>query len=172
MLARVLCHSRNAQPKILRTLRLALLERTLSLPLIASMLLLFAGATTSPPAPLLGDWTTPDHSVLQVFSCDNSNLCVRIVKVGPKDEPQTDVNNPDTNQQKRALCGLTIGHGFQSDTPGHAKDGQIYDPESGKTYSAEMTQSGDQLKMHGYVGISLFGRTETWHRDPANIPAC
>ena len=133
--------------------------------------LLLAGGTTS-SSPLLGDWTTSNHSVVRVFSCKESNLCVRIVKVGPKNEPQVDVNNPDAAKQARPLCGLLIGHGFEPDAADHAKDGQIYDPESGKTYSAEMTQSGNDLKLRGYVGISLFGRTETWHRNGANTPAC
>ncbi len=138
---------------------------------IASLVLFFAGATAT-SSPLLGNWTTPNHSVVHVFSCDPSTLCIRLVKIGPQDKPSVDVNNPNPSDQHRPLCGLLIGHGFEADGPQHAKDGQIYDPESGKTYSAEITQDGDQLKLRGYVGISLFGRTETWHRDSSSVPAC
>ena len=42
------------------------------------------------------------------------------------------------------------------------KDGTIYDPKSGKTYSCKMTIDGNKLKIRGYIGISLFGRTEVW----------
>ncbi len=139
---------------------------------LASIFLLFAGAATTSPSPLVGDWATPNHSIVRVFSCKASSLCVRIVKVGPTNEPQVDVNNPSAAEHKRPLCGLEIGNGFHPDSPGHAKDGHIYDPESGKTYSAEMTRDGDVLKLRGYIGISLFGRTETWHRDSASVPAC
>jgi uncharacterized protein (DUF2147 family) len=145
-----------------------------SLLFLASIFLAFAGiaGATAPSSPLLGDWTTPDHSVVRVFSCRENSLCVRLVQVGPKDKPQTDVNNPDASETKRALCGLQIGNGFEPDTPNHAKDGHIYDPKSGKTYSAEMTRDGDALKLRGFIGISLFGRTETWRRDTAEVPAC
>jgi uncharacterized protein (DUF2147 family) len=43
--------------------------------------------------------------------------------------------------------------------------GDIYAPESGKTYSSYMyLKDINTLKVRGYVGISLFGRTETWTR--------
>jgi uncharacterized protein (DUF2147 family) len=43
--------------------------------------------------------------------------------------------------------------------------GKIYDPENGKTYSCKMVLDGEQyLKVRGYIGISLLGRTEIWTR--------
>ena len=46
------------------------------------------------------------------------------------------------------------------------KSGDIYDPESGKTYSSFFIHLKDKntLKVRGYVGISLLGRTEIWTR--------
>lgn len=45
------------------------------------------------------------------------------------------------------------------------KGSDIYDPESGKTYSSDMyLKDKNTLKVRGYVGISMFGRTETWLR--------
>lgn len=43
-------------------------------------------------------------------------------------------------------------------------NGKIYDPESGKTYECKMTLTDNFLKVRGYIGISLFGRTETFER--------
>jgi uncharacterized protein (DUF2147 family) len=40
-------------------------------------------------------------------------------------------------------------------------DGKVYDPESGNTYSCKMWLEDGNLKLKGYVGISLIGRTET-----------
>ena len=49
--------------------------------------------------------------------------------------------------------------------------GEIYDPESGKTYSAKMSlESPDTLSLRGYVGIPLFGRPSTWSRQKSKIP--
>jgi uncharacterized protein (DUF2147 family) len=44
--------------------------------------------------------------------------------------------------------------------------GEILDPEDGKTYRASMklTDDGRKLIVRGYIGISLFGRSQTWMR--------
>ena len=44
--------------------------------------------------------------------------------------------------------------------------GEILDPENGKTYRATMrlTDGGKKLIVRGYIGISLFGRSQTWLR--------
>jgi len=44
-------------------------------------------------------------------------------------------------------------------------DGSILDPKSGKTYSCSMELEGDdKLKLRGYIGFSLIGRTQYWYR--------
>jgi len=44
--------------------------------------------------------------------------------------------------------------------------GEILDPENGKTYRAKMrlTDGGRKLVVRGYIGFSLFGRSQTWVR--------
>ena len=131
-------------------------------------LLLFS----APDAVLPGNWVTPDKSIVQVYSCETSNLCVRIATIGQPDVPRVDARNPDTAKRTRPLCGLTIGTGFMPDGKGAAKGGKIYDPKSGNTYSAQMKGDGDTVKLHGYIGVSLLGRTETWQRAAGTVPAC
>jgi uncharacterized protein (DUF2147 family) len=83
------------------------------------------------------------------------------------EKPETDRHNPDPALQKRSLKGITFLWGFTYDAKGNTwKDGKVYDPNNGKTYSAkiDLDKSGNRLEMRGYVGISLFGRTAIFER--------
>jgi uncharacterized protein (DUF2147 family) len=44
--------------------------------------------------------------------------------------------------------------------------GRILDPKNGKTYkvSLKVINGGQNLEVHGYIGFSLLGRTQTWER--------
>jgi uncharacterized protein (DUF2147 family) len=46
--------------------------------------------------------------------------------------------------------------------------GRILDPENGKIYrcTIEVVDGGKRLKVRGYIGISLIGRTQYWDRVP------
>ena len=79
-------------------------------------------------------------------------------------EPMVDRNNPDQNKRKQPIIGLIIMRAFEFDED-EWDDGTIYDPENGKTYSCRLTfKDANTLRVRGYVGIPLFGRTEIWTR--------
>jgi uncharacterized protein (DUF2147 family) len=43
--------------------------------------------------------------------------------------------------------------------------GKILDPKNGKLYKCSITLDGaDKLKIRGYIGVSMFGRTQYWQR--------
>lgn len=80
-------------------------------------------------------------------------------------KPKLDDENPDEEMQKRPLMGLLLVWEFEYDKNGVWEDGHIYDPKSGNTYSCYMKlESMDKLKVRGYIGISLIGRTTYWTR--------
>lgn len=84
---------------------------------------------------------------------------------------KVDRENPDIGLRDRPIVGLRIMEGFRYAKGNRWTDGTIYDPENGKTYKAKiwLTDEGT-LKVRGYVGISLFGRTTEWTPLLANSP--
>jgi len=80
--------------------------------------------------------------------------------------PRYDDLNPDPKLRSRPLDGMTIMSGFVYDGDGRWSGGTVYDPNSGKTYKCTLTQiDANTVKLRGYIGISLFGRSDTWTRD-------
>ena len=84
---------------------------------------------------------------------------------GEAGEPKVDTNNPDPALQSRPIMGLELMKGFLYDGKGTWKKGTIYDPDNGKTYKSKV-KIGDQgeLKVRGFIGFSLIGRTSEWTR--------
>jgi uncharacterized protein (DUF2147 family) len=120
---------------------------------------------------VLGLWQAPGGSVIDVHSC-GKDVCARLVSIAPNAPSPFDIHNPDRAQRTRRLCGLQIGWGFHPNGPDHATDGTLYDPKTGKTYHGKMTAAGDRLDLRGYIGLSLFGRTEVWTRTNRAPPPC
>jgi uncharacterized protein (DUF2147 family) len=82
-------------------------------------------------------------------------------------KPKVDKRNPDKSKQTTPLLDLVILKAFSYDRESKGwQHGTIYDPKNGKDYSCKMELADDNsLKVRGYLGISLLGRTETWKRD-------
>ena len=112
---------------------------------------------------VLGYWREPGGSIIRIAQCAQ-RLCVKIAKLPGGKRALTDLHNPDPKLRNRPLCGMWVGLGFIAIDPRHARDGHLYDPRSGRTYSSEMTADGNLLHLRGYVGLRIFGRTETWVR--------
>lgn len=119
---------------------------------------------------VFGDWRTPGGSVVRVDHC-GSDVCLTLVQLSKKAPDTTDIHNPDAHLRERPLCGLTIGTGFREDDDMHLTGGHLYDPRSGNDYRGTVTALGDTLRLRGYIGISLFGRSEIWKRSP-EVLAC
>jgi uncharacterized protein (DUF2147 family) len=55
--------------------------------------------------------------------------------------------------------------GFTKKTDTRWEEGTIYDPKTGNTYSSLLELDGaETIKVRGYIGISLIGRTAVWTR--------
>ena len=64
----------------------------------------------------------------------------------------------------KPIEGLVIIKGLEKDGDEYT-DGDILDPNKGKLYSCTIKLDGkDKLNVRGYMGISMLGRSQTWHR--------
>ena len=112
---------------------------------------------------------------VEIRAC-GEELCGGIVWLRePFDEhgrESVDENNPDQTLRNRKILGLQILQGLKPspDAEDQWTGGTIYDPQSGRTYRCKLRREGrDQLKLRGYWGVSLLGKTTLWTRAPAAI---
>jgi len=81
--------------------------------------------------------------------------------------PSIDLHNPDPALRDRSLKGIIFLWDFNYEAKKNRwSDGKVYDPKNGKTYAAKMSleDAGKTLKMRGYIGIAMFGRTAKFER--------
>jgi uncharacterized protein (DUF2147 family) len=143
----------------------------LQLPVIKrlSFLVLFlvAGNTgtfaQNKPDDVLGEWLGPNKDS-RVLIYKQGNTYSGKITWGTGSDPK-DVKNPNPALRSRELIGTVILNGFQFDGQYTWEKGTIYDPRSGSTYNCTMRlKDANNLNIRGYIGISLFGRTEIWTR--------
>jgi uncharacterized protein (DUF2147 family) len=95
----------------------------------------------------------------------------RIVKIFPRpgDDENWVCDKCEGAEKGAPVLGLALIKGMRREGSGY-KDGTIMDPRDGSVYRALMTLSrdGQHLEVRGYLGISLFGRSQTWNRLPDN----
>jgi uncharacterized protein (DUF2147 family) len=75
--------------------------------------------------------------------------------------------NPNDKLKSRPILGLNILSNFKFDGTKEWKNGKIYDPQTGKTYSCYLAftdKTKNKLKLRGFIGISLLGGTTHWTR--------
>lgn len=159
-----------------------------------SLVVLFSGSTKTdlslnkcaevrPVGKKLANPNVEADAILGVWLSENGDGKILISKIGGKyvgrlawirrknsdGSAVLDVKNPEPARQKEKVMGLEILKGFKYEGGKTWGDGTIYDPLSGKTYSCRITTlSVDKIKIRGYVGIPLFGRSTIWSRSKLN----
>lgn len=148
------------------------------------VLLLCSAATTVAETPddrsIEGVWLVEEEDAkVEIAPCGEAHeaaqkLCGEIVwlrePLNDKGLPKVDDQNPDPGRHQRPILGLRILDGFdrRADERGLWTGGTVYDPNNGKTYRCQISfEDPDTLKIRGYVGFSLLGRTSRWTRSEA-----
>jgi uncharacterized protein (DUF2147 family) len=113
-----------------------------------------------------GYWLTEnERAVIYVKNCDQG-LCGSIHWI-IEGGMQFDEFNPDINRRQDPLCRRQIMSGFSQGAQNlnYWSGGEIYKADEGDTYDANLTVlSEDKMKVRGYIGISLLGKSQTWTR--------
>jgi len=122
-------------------------------------------------------WTSDkDGWSVKTATCGDA-LCAYLVdfKLKPTDPPgyqPVDEHNPDRTRRQDKMCGhMMMGDFHPSKSSGATWDGGwIYDPDSGTTYDGKITiVDQNTVKLRGFIGISLLGRTLVLRRQ-AELP--
>jgi len=117
---------------------------------------------------ILGQWTTYDDQtkkkkgVVEIYE-KNDQYFAKIVK--SYDSKSTKLcETCRGNKKGKPISGLVIIENLKKERDEY-NDGTIMDPENGKTYRCYLKLvSKNKLKVRGFLGVSLFGRTQYWIR--------
>ena len=112
---------------------------------------------------LLGRWLTePRDGIIEISRAADNSYQGRII--GGNDPHRLDLHNPDSGRRQQLLLGQIILQGLHQDG-GSWSGGTIYDPDSGRSYKCHIELiDPDHLKVRGFIGLSLLGRSQTWTR--------
>lgn len=82
----------------------------------------------------------------------------------------TEDQNPKCTQcqgerKDQPIVGMTIVSGLRKSGSDYS-GGEILDPKNGKVYKSKLTlqDGGKKLDVRGYIGMPVFGRSQTWLR--------
>lgn len=123
----------------------------------------------------VGRWKTIDdetntaRSIVEITEV-NGELQGRIVQIfyqpGEKTDPVCEACEGDRKNQ--AIIGMVFLWGLKPDGASEWVGGNVLDPKNGKIYTAKasLTEAGQKLRLRGYIGTPILGRTQIWLREP------
>jgi uncharacterized protein (DUF2147 family) len=118
---------------------------------------------------IVGKWKTIDDesgkakSVIEIYEKSGKiyGRVVEILEASHRKELCQDCSGEDAD---KPIMGLTIIKGLTKDGDEY-NGGKILDPRNGKLYKCLIVlEEKDKLKVRGYIGFSLIGRTQYWYR--------
>ena len=118
---------------------------------------------------VVGKWKTIDDdtgeakSIVEIYKEDGKIYGKVVDILNPSKKNATCDKCPDEAKGK-PIMGLVILKGLEKDGDEYS-GGTILDPNKGKVYKCLIgLENPDKLKVRGYVGFSLLGRSQYWHR--------
>lgn len=143
---------------------------------VSGWLSTLAIAQSANPSPV-GIWKTIDDvtgkpkALVQLWVTREHILYGKIVKVFPRPglEPNPVCKACAGKKHNQPLKGLVFLEGLRKSNNSEIEwsGGKILDPKNGKEYKCtlQVVSGGQKLNVRGYLGLPLFGRTQTWLRE-------
>lgn len=128
------------------------------------MLALAAGPSLTGLWKTIDDKTGQPRGMVRIYESNGEYFGKVEAILKPEDRGQRCV--PCTDERKnQPVLGMVILRHMQP----HGEDysgGDILDPETGSVYRCKLrlVEGGGKLKVRGYIGFSLLGRTQVWVR--------
>lgn len=118
---------------------------------------------------IFGKWKTIDDlngkekGIVEIYEY-KGKVYGKIIEIFEADKKHLKCDKCHGEDKNKPLLGLNIIKGLTKND-GVYDGGKIVDPKNGKSYHCKITLEGkDKLNVRGYVGITLFGRSQTWIR--------
>lgn len=139
---------------------------------LATLTLLFATSALAQEQSAVGRWTTIDDetkkpkSVVTLYE-EGGKLYGKIEKLfrEPTEEQNPLCDKCEGALKNQPIIGMVILRDLKKDG-NEWTGGTILDPANGKTYKCKLAieDGGKKLKLRGFIGIALIGRTQYWVR--------
>ena len=129
--------------------------------------ILLISSLTSFSQNIVGKWKSVDDkrnietAIMEIYE-ENGIYKTKIIAILNKENAEKCTNCVGKYHNKN-LVNLILSDNLIFDEKVY--NGKILDPESNKIYSCYMELiNNDKLKIRGYIGFSLLGRTQYWYR--------
>ena len=111
----------------------------------------------------IDDETGKPKSIIEIYK-DGDKYYGKIIKLLTEENKDGVCHTCETKYKDKNIIGLVILKDLEKDGDTY-EGGEIMDPKNAKTYSCyiELVKP-NKLKVRGYIGFSLLGRTQYWHR--------
>lgn len=118
---------------------------------------------------IIGIWKNIDDedgkekSHIEIYE-HNGALRAKVIKLLPAATVKTCTKCTGSNKNK-SIEGMEILWDLKKKSDTEYEDGKILNPKNGKVYDCFISlESPTKLKVRGYMGISLMGKTQYWHK--------
>lgn len=110
------------------------------------------------------DETGKVDSVIEVYE-KNGKAFAKIIEIKNPERKDAVCDLCEGSNKNKPILGLNILTGLQKDGD-EWSGGQILDPRNGKVYKCYiLLENPDKLKIRGYIGFALIGKTAYWERE-------